>query len=109
MVKTFQPYWVSWWEPWELYFAFEWHGPWWVSGERDVSTSLNQILPVDLSICAAVMAESEDQARSKITNAHDNPVELEWRFVTAKPADWSPFNDRFTRRDWMNWPWPVEE
>jgi len=25
------------------------------------------------------------------------------RFVTQKPADWSPFSDRFPRADWMQW------
>ena len=41
-----------------------------------------------------------------IEEAHDEPrpLPLEWRFVHPKTEDWSPFNSRFQRADWMKWP-----
>jgi len=98
-----KPYWVSWWEDEEFYPTFEYHGPWWISGQRDVQGGT-----VDYSMCAAVMAESEEDAKLKIEAAHDNPCELDWRFVEECEPGWEPFSSRFARRDWMKWPWPTE-
>jgi hypothetical protein len=57
------------------------------------------------TICAAVMATSEEDAKSRITGCHDDPtVTIEWRFCSERPAGWTPFGDRFRRADWMQWP-----
>lgn len=37
----------------------------------------------------------------------DKSVELEWPFCVEKPAGWAPFSDRFSRTEWMRWPWPA--
>lgn len=89
-------YWLSWWtepDPGQ----FELHTPWWISGARAGNAH---------SVCAAITATSEDAAREKITDSYDVPPAsgLEWRFVDERPADWSPYCDRFERADWMQWP-----
>ncbi|NBJ13364.1 hypothetical protein [Microvirga arsenatis] len=87
-------YWVSWLAD---HGPFELHSPWWFSGMRasdDVPT-----------VCAAVMAESEEAAREAIYACVDSrPAHIEFRFIEERPDDWTPFNSRFQRRDWMNWP-----
>ena len=93
-------WWVSFYYPKTL-AEWEYHGPWWVSGSRvhdDAAT-----------ICAAVVADREEDAKNVILDAFDErPADLEWRFVTDKGADWDPFGgDRFKRAEWMKWPWPV--
>ena len=88
-------FWLSWYCPPELMGRFELRWPWWVTGYRDDAEI----------ICAAVRAESEEEAKRIILEAHDEPLptDLEWRFVTEAYDDWSPFNDRFPREDWMQW------
>lgn len=85
-------YWVSW---YGTGVGFELNSPWWVSGER-----LSDDAP---TICAAVVAEDEDGARAVVETAHDEPVTPEWRFVEERPDNWTPFNNRFRRADWMVW------
>ena len=88
---------MNWWVSWYSNGAFEYHGPWWVSGQR-LSDNAH-------TICAAVRADTEDAARKVITDAHDDPTTtLEWRFVEERPDDWNPFSDRFPRADWVQWP-----
>lgn len=85
-------FWVSWYaDPGR---SFELRSPWWVSGETGQSTT----------IVAAIKAHSEDEARDVVRGAHDDPpAKIRWRYVTERPDDWSPFNDRFPRDDWMEW------
>jgi hypothetical protein len=88
-------WWVSWWCPDDLYGTFELHSPWWVSGERDGARS----------ICAAVMADSEYGAKAIIAKSHDDdPGDIEWRCCDERTDDWEPFNTRFRRAAWMQWP-----
>lgn len=89
-------WWVSWYSPADLYGKFELHSPWWVSGsdadERDV-------------ICAAILAHSEGDAVQTVKECYDDcPPPIEFRFVEERPADWSPFNSRFQKANWMKWP-----
>lgn len=90
-----KPFWISWYGS----GAFEYHGPWWVSGYRDETAMF----------CAAVMATDDEHAKSLIREAHDDKADQEWRFATPRAPDWSPFCDRFQRADWMRWPWPTEK
>jgi hypothetical protein len=87
-----------WWVSWYLREgqpAFELWSPWWVSGYTDDQTIF----------CAAVIAEDEEAAMQAVIDSFDSePDDLEWRFVEDRPADWSPFNDRFRASDWMVWP-----
>lgn len=91
-------YWLSWYDT--LYGKWELHSPWWVSGYRVADEAR--------TICAAVRAPDEESAKRLIVMAHDEPRprDLEWRFVDERPDDWSPFNDRFPRADWMKWDQP---
>lgn len=89
------PFWMSWSDPalgdWEL------HSPWWISGYD------SQDLP---TICAAVMAHSEDEAMDIARNAYDDREVgrgIEFRFCVQKEAGWSPFCGRFGRSAWMKW------
>ncbi len=91
-----RPFWVSWWQTPDLP-EFELHSPWWISGSRPGDGAA--------SICAAVMAAYEDAARETVYRAFDErPDRLDFRFVTAQPAGWSPYCDRFQAADWMRWP-----
>lgn len=88
-------YWVSWYDT--LYGKWEMASPWWLSGERGSDGAM--------TICAALRAPDEESAKRLIIMAHDEPRprDLEWRFVTEQSDDWSPFNDRFQKADWMKW------
>jgi len=97
-------YWASFWQPEEISSAFEYHGPWWISGED---------MEGRRSICAAVVAKDESAAIEVLRKAHDRdrrPAILDMRFLTPKPGNWSPFakdgKGRFMRAKWMKWPWP---
>ena len=79
--------------------AFELHSPWWVSGEGED----------DVSVCAAVIADNEEQAKAAIVASYDDKsVFLKWRFVHQKDDNWSPFSGRFPQAPWMVWPAPGE-
>lgn len=95
-------YWVSW---YGTPVTFTWHGPWWISGYRYAERNGEEV--EQPTICAAVSAQSEDHARQLIADAHDTPVEIEWRFTQPCPAGWTPFSSRFRRKEWMRWPWPT--
>jgi len=91
-------WWISWWYklprkgPW----TFELHSPWWCSGGRS-SDGMK-------SICAAVQAPDEAAALEIIYAAYDKrPRDIDFRFVEARPNDWSPFCERFPHADWMQW------
>ncbi len=87
-------YWISWYTP-EPLRTFELHSPWWVSGyDADDRTIL----------VAAVRAGSEQGAMDIVKAAFDNPdAEIRWRFCEEQPADWNPFNSRFSQAKWMAW------
>lgn len=105
LIMNLKPFWVSWYNA----GAFEYAGPWWVSGERYVKDSYGGDDVEQSIISAAVMAESAEVAMRRIAEAHDDPsVEIEWRFVERRPADWIPFRDRFAQREFQ-WPWPKED
>ena len=88
-------YWVSWWAKVE-HGPFEIHSPWWFTGFNEDE---------DHSVCAAIQAKDEDDAMEKVFASYDiRPEHLDFRFVEERPADWTPFSDRFPRRDWMQWP-----
>lgn len=89
-----RPFWVRWYGD----SAFEYHGPWWISGESEDHRIF----------VAAVMARDEEHAKDIIEDAHDDGCfPAEWSFVEERPPDWDPFaSDRFPRADWMQWPWP---
>ena len=82
-------WWVSWYSTGE---QFELWCPWWVSGVRcsdDAET-----------ICAAVLAETREDAMQVVVNSHDTPPsDIEWRFVEERPDGWSPFGGRFPRSE----------
>lgn len=86
----------SWYERVENEFTL--HTPWWITGQRLEEDGGAQV------ICAAVRAESEHAAKRIIAAAHDKPIEIEWRFCQEQVADWNPFNERFPRVAWMQWP-----
>jgi hypothetical protein len=98
-------WWVSWYCPNDMMGKFELHSPWWVSG----ATMENDAGKFAYTVCAAVRAASEDQAKEKVIMSHDADVlewasnQIDWRFVEERPDDWSPFNSRFQAADWMQW------
>lgn len=96
METDMKNYWVSWYDT--RYGKWELHSPWWVSGER-MSDGAK-------TICAAIRVPDEDTAKQLIILVHDEPRpdELEWRFISEKDDNWTPFCDRFQRADWMEWP-----
>ena len=86
-------FWFSWYHE-QSFGAFELHSPWWVSGSTETANT----------VCAAVRAEDEEHAKRLVIESFDTaPTEVEWRFVEERPADWSPFTDRFPRARWMKW------
>ena len=86
--------------------SFAYNGPWWISGSV-VDGRIDTSRPV---FCAAVIAETPDDARRVIEAAHANidDAGIEGRFVDPKPDDWMPFakdgRGRFPYAKWMQWP-----
>lgn len=95
-----------WWMRWYGLPAdsFEYHGPWWISGW----TAGHEDDDVPIFV-AAVSAEDEAAARKVIEASYDDGAAgvLEWSFSNERADDWEPFCERFTRGDWMKWPWPA--
>lgn len=89
-------FWVSWFAA-DSPFTLE--SPWWISGARLFGDGREQA-----TVCAAVEADDEDDARWVIERAHDKRVSLEWRFVERKADNWSPYSERFPAAGWMVWP-----
>lgn len=94
-----QSFWISWFAT-TADVSFELHSPWWVSGERQHPQDEDDSQDI---ICAAVRADTEEEAMALVVAAHDKPVELEWRFCELQKPDWSPFNSRFRQAGWMKW------
>lgn len=94
-------FWLSW---MAHKVSFEYHGPWWISGESLWSDGTSTDM-----VCAAVVAETAEEAKKIVIDAHDAPVTLEWRFVTEKEGTWTPYSSRFQAAPWMRWPWPLHE
>ncbi len=96
-------YWLSWYANKDD-GPFTLHWPWWIGGHRvEFVGDDTRETP---SICAAVAADTETDARAAVLYAHDRPPErIEWRFCEARPDDWTPYRDRFPKADWMpEWP-----
>lgn len=94
-MTEFKSFWLSWYCPGYLMGMFELHSPWWISGST---------MDGAWTICAAVRAANEDAAKAVILASYDDPPDtLKWRFVEEQRQEWSPFCDRFTRADWMQW------
>lgn len=90
-------YWLSWYVGPSDGFELNW--PWWVSGSRDSDGAQ--------TICVAIRAGSENAAREAVLASYDErPAALDWRFVEERPADWTPYCDRFRQAKWMP-EWPV--
>jgi hypothetical protein len=87
-------YWLSW-EHKGKYGSFTLDWPWWISG----SGSGYQ------SICAAVRASNEEEAKEIVLKSFDErpKEEITWRFVNDREDGWSPFCERFPKADWMVW------
>ena len=96
-------YWVSWYDL--NYGCWEYHGPWWISGERMDDGAKTIVL--------AVQAENEEEAENAVYEAQDDPtIPLEFRFVTEKPGNWNPLaieGGRFPSAEWMVWPMNSQE
>lgn len=107
MSDEMKSHWASVYLPAKLRPAFEYHGPWWISGET-MPTDDEDELSFAYTICAWVMATSEDAAIETMRLAIDEdkrPTSLEVRFSSQKErAD----SDRFGAAGWMKWPWPVK-
>lgn len=91
-------FWISWYGASD----FSLSSPWWVSGYRADGADEAGEQRWTPTICAAVPAASEDEAREIVIASHDvRPGSLEWRFCEARTG--SPFSDRFRRATWMQW------
>lgn len=98
-------FWISWFHT-PAMGGFELHSPWWVSGSREV---VNRLAfdegHSEPTICAAVQADDEDGAKEAVVASYDmRPSNVEWRFCEPRADDWTPFNERFPKADWMTWP-----
>mgnify|MGYP003660755008 CR=1 FL=1 len=105
-----KPHWVSVYLPAKLRPAFEYHGPWWISGETMQSDD-DDDLSFSYTICAWVMATDGVAATETLRLAIDadqRPASLDERFSKERPM---PGRDnpsgRFEFADWMKWPWPL--
>ncbi len=88
-------WWISWYATPDM-GAFELRTPWWVTGTRLEDEAK--------TVCAAVTALDVIGAKEVILKAYDTrPDDVDWRFVTEEEEDWSPFNARFRKAEWMRW------
>lgn len=97
-------FWASFYCTEERLGDFEYHGPWYVSGEGATDSGAWA-----MSVCVALRADSEEEVRAIIARSFDDGEgPAEWRFIEERPTDWKPFSERFPRAPWMRWPWPEE-
>ncbi len=88
-------YWISWFHS-PVYGPFELNSPWWIRESEGLS----------YTIYAAVKANSEAEAKELVRNSYNKQLDaatFEWRFCEEKPADWSPFCDKFPKDNFMAW------
>ena len=110
LVAPMQSYWASIQLPGKLKAKFEYHGPWWISGESGAEDPDDETgeTPLYYTLCAWVMATDEDAAIETLRLAIDadcRPEAVTPRFSSQRERDDS---DRFGAKDWMRWPWPVK-
>ena len=94
--KKLRKWWISWnHRPGGLMLSW----PWWFSGTN--------------TLCAAIIAESEEAATEIVRLAYDTPADrLGVRFIEERPDDWSPWDrenpvlGRFAPDPWMLKVWP---
>lgn len=101
-------YWASIELPGKLKPKFEYHGPWWISGESGADDPDDEDVPLYYAVCAWVMATDADAAIETLRLAIDadvRPARVVERFSVAKERE---DTDRFAAADWMKWPWPVK-
>ena len=103
-------YWASIQLPGDLKGAFEYHGPWWISGESGApfSDDEDEERPLYYCVCAWVMATDEAGAIETLRLAIDSdkrPASVVERFSEQRERG---DTDRFAARGWMRWPWPVK-
>ncbi|MEL7447291.1 MAG: hypothetical protein AAGK02_16040 [Pseudomonadota bacterium] len=102
-----KPYWTSIYLPSRLMPSFEYHGPWWVSGQTGLEED-----DAEHIIVAWVMATDEDAAYETLRLAVDEgsrPPSIKERFAEERPSpDRSNPSGRFELADWMQWPWPIK-
>lgn len=89
-----KPFWLSW-----VHKGgdFTLSTPWWVTG---YDPAMNP------TICAAIVAGSEAEARMKVHDAYTPAGKSclpSFRFVEERPQGWAPFCDRFPQAPWMEW------
>jgi len=112
MTGKMKPHWTSIKLPGILRPKFEYHGPWWISGESVASDPDDDDMPLYYTVCAWVMATDEAAATETLRLAIDEdvrPEHVEERFSSEKPMpDRSKPSGRFEFADWMQWPWPVK-
>lgn len=96
-------YWISWYH--EKEFSERKNDcliPEWVTGWRVDDEAQ--------TVCAAVKADNEDEAKEIIARSYqDRPKNIEFRFCEKCEDDWIPFNDRFRKREDMEWNNPAGE
>jgi hypothetical protein len=89
-------FWLSWYHDPAKLGGFELTAPWWVSGTR-MSDDADTVV-------AAVQADHPEGAKDRVLRSYDVPPDdVEWRFCEERPANWTPFCDRFPKADWMHW------
>lgn len=94
-------WWMRWYTPDGQISRFELHSPWWISGYGDNETIL----------VAAVLADTAEEAWSKIRGAYDEPRrddDVTESFAELIPSDApQPFDegwsDRWPKAWWMAW------
>lgn len=79
--------------------TFEYHGPWWISGHAECGPT----------ICAAIVAECEEEAETFFQQSYDVPPDGLYSFTCEELRSSDPFSSRFKRRDWMVWPINTKE
>lgn len=93
-MSNLNEYWCRWTSTMSVE-SFEYHGPWWISGYSSYGNP---------TICAAICAESEEEALKAFCSSYDKaPLGLlDFSCDPLKMSD--PFTSRFPKRDWMIWP-----
>lgn len=91
-------YWISWLGS-EFPKAIIPSWPWWIDGWTYGASG--EQTPI---IVGAVVGTSVEQVKQRVTDARIGGRVKEWRFVEEKPADWTPFNQRYPQQPWMRWP-----
>jgi hypothetical protein len=93
-------FWCRYWVAENAAFDFDYVGPWWVTPVEE------PVYDEELAaICFAIRAENPDVVEKWFRDKFDEGDVRQRVYIHEMDEDWIPFNEDYSRSDWMVWPY----